>query len=57
MPARDDSLHPHVWYAQVGQIPKAAAALTSKDQTKSKIHIEGDDFPMQVHTKYLLTLD
>lgn len=53
MPARADFPHPYVWYAQVGHIPKAAVALPSKDRAKSKIHVEGDDFPMQVHTKYI----
>lgn len=27
------SLGEHVWYAQLGQIPKVTAALTSKDKT------------------------
>lgn len=44
---------------QTGQIPKAAATSTSKDQTTSIILIEGEDFLIQVPSKYLsfLTLD
>ena len=33
----------HVWYAQPGQIPKAAATLTSTNI----ILIEGEEFPIQ----------
>lgn len=46
----------NVLCAQPGQIPKAVATLTSKDQATSKILTEGEDIPMEVHTKYLFDL-
>ena len=33
----------HVWYTPHGQMPKAAATLTSKDEATSVILKEGDD--------------
>ena len=41
-----------VWYAQPGQIPKAAVMLTPTYQTTSVI-LTWDDFPIQVPAKYL----
>lgn len=43
----------HVWFTQPGQVPKAGATLTSKDQCTSVILIQGEDLPIQVPTKYL----
>lgn len=43
----------YVWYAQLSPVPKAAAILTSKDQTTSVIVIKGEDLPIQVFTEYL----
>lgn len=43
----------HVWYAQLHQIPKAVAILTSKDQATSIIFREAEDLPIQVPIKCL----
>ena len=55
LPTPDSATFPgqHVWYAQLGQIPKAAATLVSKDKATSIILIEGEDLPIQFPTKYL----
>lgn len=46
------SLGQHVWYAQPGQVPKAAGILISKDHTTSITLTEGEDFLIQIPTKY-----
>lgn len=42
----------HIWYAQLGLIPKAAATLTFKDQVTSVFLTEGE-LIIQVPTTYL----
>lgn len=44
----------HVWCVQPGQILKAAATLTSKDQATSVILIQGKNLPIRIATTDLL---
>ena len=53
LPDNAVSLGRHAWNAQSGQIPKAAATLTSQAQATGVVLREEEGLPMSVPTMFL----